>query len=84
MDARHEALQALGEAEKELATLTAIHNRLELLIHQLLKATDQMSFNEQYLELQSQMQSENRSFTAVSNIMKTKHDTVKNSISNIR
>ena len=44
----------------------------------------QMSFNLQYLQLQSQMQNENRSFTAVSNIMKTKHDTVKNSISNIR
>jgi hypothetical protein len=44
----------------------------------------QMSFNLQYLELQSQMQQENRSYTAISNIMKTKHDTVKNSISNIR
>ena len=32
----------------------------------------------------SQMQNENRSYTAVSNIMKTKHDTVKNSISNVR
>jgi hypothetical protein len=44
----------------------------------------QMSFNLQYLQLQSSMQNENRQFTAVSNIMKTKHDTVKNSISNIR
>lgn len=44
----------------------------------------QMSFNLQYLQLQNQMQNENRQFTAVSNIMKTKHDTVKNSISNIR
>lgn len=44
----------------------------------------QMSFNLQYLSLQNQMQNENRQFTMVSNIMKTKHDTVKNSISNIR
>ena len=44
----------------------------------------QMSFNLQYLQLQSQMQNENRQFTMVSNIMKTKHDTVKNSISNVR
>ena len=44
----------------------------------------QMSFNLQYLQLQSQMQHENRSYTAISNIMKTKHDTVKNTISNIR
>ena len=56
---------------------------------QLLAATrqmqeTQMSFNLQYLQLQSQMQHENRSYTAISNIMKTKHDTVKNSISNVR
>jgi len=44
----------------------------------------QMSFNLQYLMLQSQMQNENRAYTAVSNIMKTKHNTVRNSISNIR
>ena len=44
----------------------------------------QMSFNLQYLQLQSEMQNENRQFTMVSNIMKTKHDTVKNTISNIR
>ena len=44
----------------------------------------QMSFNLQYLQLQNTMQNENRQFTMVSNIMKTKHDTVKNSISNIR
>ena len=56
---------------------------------QLLNATKamqetQMSFNLQYLQLQNSMQNENRQYTAVSNIMKTKHDTVKNSISNIR
>lgn len=44
----------------------------------------QMSFSMQYLQLQQQMQNENRSYTAISNIMKTKHDTAKNSISNIR
>jgi hypothetical protein len=43
----------------------------------------QMSFNLQYLQLQSQVHEDNRQFTAVSNIMKTKHDTAKNSISNI-
>ena len=44
----------------------------------------QMSFNMQYLQLQAQMQHENRLYSAVSAIMKTKHDTVKNAISNIR
>jgi hypothetical protein len=58
-------------------------------VDQLLAATSQMqetqmSFNLQYLQLQSQMQNDNRQYSAVSNIMKTKHDTVKNSISNIR
>lgn len=43
----------------------------------------QMSFNLQYLQLQNSMQNENRNYTIVSNIMKTKHDTVKNTISNI-
>lgn len=44
----------------------------------------QMAFNLQFLRLQSQVQHERRSYAAISNIMKTKHDTVKNSISNIR
>ncbi|HTQ48277.1 MAG TPA: hypothetical protein VMI75_36225 [Polyangiaceae bacterium] len=56
---------------------------------QLLAATSdmqqaQMSFNLQYLQLQSQMQNENRQYAAVSSILKAKHDSVKNSISNIR
>ncbi len=42
-----------------------------------------MSFNLQYLQLQNSMQNDNRQFTMVSNIMKTKHATLKNSISNI-
>ena len=55
---------------------------------QLMQATQgmqemQMSFNMQYLQLQNSMQNDNRQFTMVSNIMKTKHDTVKNTISNI-
>ena len=44
----------------------------------------QKSISLQYLQLQSSMQNDNRSYTAVSNIMKTKHDTVANSIENIR
>jgi hypothetical protein len=42
------------------------------------------SFNLQYLQLQEKMQMENRSFSTVSNVMKTKHDTAKSSISNVR
>jgi hypothetical protein len=42
------------------------------------------NFNLQYLDLQQDMQNENRQFTLVSNIMKTKHDTAKSAINNIR
>lgn len=42
------------------------------------------SFNLQYLQLQQKMQADNRRFTLMSNIMKTKHDTAKNAINNIR
>ena len=44
----------------------------------------QMSFNLQYLMLQNKISHENRQFSMVSNIMKSKHDTAKNSINNIR
>jgi hypothetical protein len=44
----------------------------------------QMSFSMQYLGLQEKMQNENRQYTTVSNVLKTKHDTVKNSINNVR
>jgi hypothetical protein len=44
----------------------------------------QAAFNGEYLRLHSQMQQENMRYTTVSNILKTKHDTVKNSINNVR
>lgn len=40
--------------------------------------------NAQMMQVQIAMQRENAMFTSVSNVLKTKHDTVKNSISNIR
>ena len=43
-----------------------------------------ISFNLQFLMLQNKVSHENRQFTMVSNIMKNKHDTAKNSINNIR
>jgi hypothetical protein len=41
-------------------------------------------FNLQYLQLQQKIQGENRQFTALSNVMKTKHDTAKNALSNLK
>jgi hypothetical protein len=93
MDAKKAALAALADAEKERtalaehnAALVGVCTEMGKLVARLIDEVGEtaMSFNLQYLQLQSQMQSENRSYTAVSNIMKTKHDTVKNSISNIR
>lgn len=75
------AVTSLGFAEKSVEA-GGIDNEVLQATKQMQET--QMSFNLQYLQLQSQMQHENRSYTAISNIMKTKHDTVKNSISNIR
>ncbi|MEE2961332.1 MAG: hypothetical protein VYA34_11355 [Myxococcota bacterium] len=41
-------------------------------------------FNLEYLNLQQEMQGENRKFSAISNVMKTKHDTAKGMIQNVR
>ncbi len=67
-----------------IAVATASGGQAALLAATKQMQETQMSFNLQYLQLQSQMQHENRAYTAISNIMKTKHDTVKNSISNVR
>lgn len=45
---------------------------------------ESQAFNLEYLALQESMQSENRRFTTVSNLMKARHDTSKSAISNIR
>lgn len=37
-----------------------------------------------YLQLQEQLSAENRAYSAMSNVLKTRHDTVKNAIGNIR
>ena len=97
--ARSELLESHGRLREASTELGRLFAQQTALVTRLVKAKGsqaalakaieslqetQMSFNLQYLELQSQMQNESRSYTAVSNIMKTKHDTVKNSIGNIR
>jgi hypothetical protein len=56
---------------------------------QMMMATREMQelnqqFNLQYLGLQQKIQGENRQFTALSNVMKTKHDTAKNALNNLK
>jgi hypothetical protein len=41
------------------------------------------SFNLEYLQLQESMQRQSREFTALSNVMKVKHDTAKAAIDNV-
>ena len=45
---------------------------------------ESQAFNLEYLALQESMQSENRRFSTMSNLMKARHDTAKSAISNIR
>lgn len=72
-----EAAQLAGAAEKSRS-----QERLFKAILEMQKM--QQSFNTQFLALQNEMQKENRQYTMVSNIMKTKHDTAKAAINNIR
>jgi hypothetical protein len=68
-----------AEAEKDSAgRLTALLEAIEGLTEMT------QSFNIRHLDLQKQMQDENRRYTLVSNIMKTKHDTAKAAINNVR
>jgi predicted RNase H-like nuclease (RuvC/YqgF family) len=86
-----DAQQRKAEAEWEkwmLATrneLKSYVRNLDRYLKRKVKDAEQVkSFDMQYLNLQEKMQDESRRFTMLSNISKTKHDTVKNSIGNIR
>ena len=75
----------LSGACKELAKLSGQGEKL-LKHSQTTKSVLAMkqSFNLQYLQLQQNMQQQNRQFTLMSNIMKVKHDTAKSAINNVR
>jgi len=74
----------LGIACKELDNIIKFGEKLHKLRDGPGAQEMQQSFNLQYLQLQQNMQQQNRQFTMVSNIMKSKHDTAQNSINNIR
>lgn len=46
--------------------------------------TQSQDFNLYFLQLQEQIAAENRAYTAMSNVLKARHDTVKNAIGNLR
>jgi hypothetical protein len=56
----------------------------DLLEAQKLMRSEDRRFNLEYLQLQTALQKESREFTAVSNIMKVRHDSAKAAINNIR
>ena len=85
LEAYNRWLASAGARSKALAdkwqhALDAIHEIPETRQMQEMN----QSFNLQYLMLQNKISQENRQFSMVSNIMKNKHDTAKNSINNIR
>ncbi len=77
--------KAVADLQELCSSVMETNAKLAALVKQSrVPAEMNQSFNMQYLGLQQQMQDESRRFTMLSNIMKTKHDTAKNSISNLR
>jgi hypothetical protein len=62
---------ATGSDSADLATMQAMQRESQV-------------FNMQLLELQEEVQQENRRFTTLSNVLRAKHDTAKAAVSNIR
>lgn len=81
LQAYHGLLLTAGSQQSSLIATAVLRD--SFLTDQQLVEMNQ-SFNLQYLNLQQAMQDEQRRFTLLCNLMKTKHDTAKNSISNLR
>jgi hypothetical protein len=65
------SLMSAGGDQSDLATMQAMQRESQV-------------FNMQLLELQEDVQQENRRFSTVSNVLRAKHDTAKAAVSNIR
>lgn len=65
------SLGSQGSDQSDLATVQTMQR-------------ESQAFNLQLLELQEDVQQENRRFTTVSNVLRAKHDTAKAAVSNIR
>lgn len=81
-----EMYSALVRKIGELAAIAARSRTTDPPLLMSIKQLQEMSqsFNTQYLMLQEKISHENRQYSMLSNIMKSKHDTAKNSINNIR
>lgn len=75
------ALDEIADANK---TLAAREKRVQALVGKLLQMASGSKEQAALLKVQMAMQRENQIFTSVSNVLKTRHDTVKNAIGNVR
>jgi hypothetical protein len=76
------ALDDIADASK---TLSARETRVQALVAELIGIAQGLKdAPSKLLRIQMAMQRENQIFTSVSNVLKTRHDTAKNSIGNIR
>lgn len=69
---------AVGTAESPVGGFSSEAPSIEQTLAQ------SQGFNLYFLQLQEQIASENRAYTAMSNVLKARHDTVKNAIGNLR
>jgi hypothetical protein len=74
----------LDRFEKRLSAIDASGSQTELSAATKDLKNLEQSFSLQFLALQQAMQHESRKFQTISNVMKNRHDTAKNSINNIR
>jgi len=72
-----------GSAASAAAALPTGGDGSDLATMQAMQRESQV-FNMQLLELQEEVQQENRRFTTLSNVLRAKHDTAKAAVSNIR
>jgi hypothetical protein len=84
-----ESTQIVNDFCKKILSLLKSIEKLADKKEDLLNAINQIilmqhKFNLQYCQLQDKMQNENRKYTTISNVMKTKHDAAKSTINNIR
>jgi hypothetical protein len=75
-------LGATGSAENPLGAGVGTTGQEQSSVENTLAQSQE--FNLYYLDLQERMSAENRTYSAMSNVLKARHDTVKNAIGNIR
>lgn len=84
LDETAELASRVQAARRDGRTRDAARLAEQLAVEALRVSELNRSFSMQLLGLQQKLQQESRKFTLLSNVMKTKHETAKNAINNIR